>query len=79
MVLGNETSGGGGRWWTNRRPKFCLVPGIQLDRDQTSLNTYELNRRSKKRKREFKEGQKYKQVYIHLGKIKYIRRHPEIH
>ncbi|XP_077912685.1 uncharacterized protein LOC144379232 isoform X2 [Halichoerus grypus] len=41
--------GGGTRWQRSRRPKFRLVPGIQLDRDQTILNTYELNRRSKKR------------------------------
>lgn len=31
------------------------------------------------RKWDFKERQKYKQVYLHLGKIKYIHRHPEIH
>jgi len=45
MVLG----GGGARWQRSRRPKFHLFPGIQLDRDQTILNTYEINRRSKKR------------------------------
>ena len=32
-----------------RRPKFRPVPGIQLDRDQTILNNYKLNKRSKKR------------------------------
>jgi len=41
--------GGGARWQRSRRPKFLLIPGIQLDRDQTILNTYELNRISKKR------------------------------
>jgi len=45
-VKGTE---GGARWRKSRRPKFHLVPGIQLDRDQTILNTYELNRRLKKR------------------------------
>jgi len=39
----------GAKWRRSRGPKFHLVPGIQLDRDQTILNTYKLNRRSKKR------------------------------
>jgi len=40
---------GGARWRRSRRPGFRLLSGIQLDRDQTILNTYKLNRRSKKR------------------------------
>jgi len=43
-------SWGGARWQRSRRTKFHLVPGIQLDRYQTILNTYELNRGSKKRR-----------------------------
>ena len=39
---------GRARWRRNKRPGFRLVPGIQLDRDQTIMNIYELNRRSKK-------------------------------
>ncbi|XP_064438195.1 uncharacterized protein LOC123853571 isoform X2 [Mirounga angustirostris] len=35
--------------WRSRRPGFRLLSGIQLDRDQTILNTYKLKRRSKKR------------------------------
>ena len=44
-----KTKEGGARWQRSRIPKFRLVPGIQLDKDQTILNTYELNRRSKQR------------------------------
>jgi len=40
---------GRARWWKSRRPKFRLVPEIQLDSYQTIQNTYKLNRRSKKR------------------------------
>ncbi|XP_073746565.1 uncharacterized protein, partial [Callorhinus ursinus] len=42
-------AGGGARWRRSRRPRFHLVSGIQLNRDQTILNTYELNRRLKRR------------------------------
>jgi len=45
----NYILGGRPRWRRSRRPRFRLVPGMQLNRDQTILNTYELNRRSKKR------------------------------
>lgn len=40
--------GGLARGWKSQRPRFHLVPGIQLESYQTILSTYELNRRSKK-------------------------------
>jgi len=45
----NVQGWGGARPRRSRRPGFLLVSGIQLDRDQTILNTHKLNRRSKKR------------------------------